>query len=153
MKKAFFSFTLIGLCFLSFSFMNSPKKSLDKDPIKNDFLQKKAAFEKASNNETYRTLESKLAADNACEEDINKIIKDYLKILEGSSIDELSKIFEVERSAYGCWWVTVSSSCSGCYGDSRCASYRRKVCTTRQLEYCGSYWSGKSRTRRTYPCC
>ncbi|XLS27398.1 hypothetical protein ACJD0Z_09335 [Flavobacteriaceae bacterium M23B6Z8] len=78
-----------------------------------------------------------------------------LKFLEGSTLEELKTIFEVEVDAYGCSWVTVSTTCSSCRSSTIfCGPFRKvKFCSKKQLEYCGSYWSGRARYPGYYQCC
>ncbi|XLS27407.1 hypothetical protein ACJD0Z_09380 [Flavobacteriaceae bacterium M23B6Z8] len=78
-----------------------------------------------------------------------------LKFLEGSTIEELRTLFEVEISADGCYWVTVSDYCFHCrHSLFNCGIFTPvKPCIKRQLEYCGSYWSGRERTSNYNRCC
>jgi hypothetical protein len=81
---------------------------------------------------------------------------EILKIFEGSTIEELKTIFEVEASAAdGCYWVTSSTSCQHCrHSLFKCGIFTPyKPCTKYQLEYCGSYWSGNYRFQGYTVCC
>lgn len=124
------------------------------DTNEETFEQKTDRYYELSKTEYFKALISIPEDEKTPMGDTDEIIE-TLKFLEGSTLEELRTIFEVEVDAYGCSWVTVSTTCSSCRSSTIfCGPFRKvKFCTRRQLEYCGSYWSGRSRSNTYTVCC
>ncbi len=147
MKKI--TLILSGIILLSSGFLifdNKKESFYEKSKIYNTFLE----------TEEYKNIISALESEPASDIEKLKLIE-FLNVFEGSTIEELSTIFEVEMSKDGsCWWVTTSTHCQHCrHSLFKCGittAYR--PCTKFQLEYCsGGYWSGAHRVQSYTVCC
>ncbi len=144
--------TVIILC----SIMLLSNGLADDDIDKGEFCKKVEAYNKLVETEKYKAIVNAIKSELPLKKEKQQLIE-LLKVFEGSTIKELSAIFEVERSDDGsCWWITKSTHCQHCRNSLfKCGIFTsHKPCIKYQLEYCsGGYWSGRDRVSEYTVCC
>ena len=119
------------------------------------FYDKTERYKEWTKTEAYTQAVNSMENGSASETEKQLIINGF-KIFEGSTIEELSTIFKVEKAGDGfCYWVTIFEEEGTCSSSSKCAlstgKYRNDMCF--QIEICNQSITSNDRVVDCGDCC